>query len=103
MSLPRATRWEQLAQPQLRGWVGAGDPRNSGTMNSMFESFLQAYGWERGWQVLTAIAGNVRKFDRFSPITAKDVTLGETAYGFAIDFFAFSQIAAVGRTNRGIM
>jgi ABC-type Fe3+ transport system substrate-binding protein len=99
MKLPRAVRWEQLAQPLLMGWVGAGDPRNSGTMNSMFESFLQAYGWERGWQILTAVAGNVRKFDRVSSTTAKDVTLGETAYGFAIDFYAFSQIVAVGRTN----
>src|SRR5439155_12229158 len=31
--------------------------------------------------------------------TAKDVTLGETAYAFAIDFFAFTQIAVAGRAN----
>ena len=99
MGLPRATYWEQLAQPALYGWVGAGDPRNSGTMNNMYEAFLQAYGWERGWQILTAIAGNVRKFDRVSSTTAKDVTLGETAYAFAIDFYGFTQIATAGRTN----
>ena len=97
--LPFVTRWEQLAQPQLYGWVGIGDPRNSGTMNNMFEGFLQAYGWERGWQLLTEIAGNARKFDRISSTTAKDVTLGETAYAFAVDFYAFTQIAVAGRTN----
>ncbi len=97
--LPRATKWEDLANPRFYGWVGAGDPRNSGTMNNMFEAFLQAYGWERGWEVLTEVAGNVRKFDRFSATTAKDVTLGETAYGFAIDFYGFSQIAEAGRSN----
>ena len=41
----------------------------------------------------------MRKFDRVSSSTAKDVTLGETAYAFAIDFYGFSQIAAAGRTN----
>jgi len=45
------------------------------------------------------MGGNVRKFDRISSTTAKDVTLGETAYGLAIDFYGFSQIAAAGRTN----
>jgi len=52
--------------------VGAGDPRNSGTMNVMFEAFLQFYGWERGWQILSQVGGNVRKFDRVSSTTAKD-------------------------------
>jgi spermidine/putrescine-binding protein len=68
-------------------------------MNVMFEAFLQAYGWERGWQKLTEIGGNARKFDRVSSSTAKDVTLGETACAFAIDFYGFSQIAVAGRTN----
>jgi iron(III) transport system substrate-binding protein len=99
VGLPPVSRWEQLADPALFGWVGAGDPRNSGTMNTMFETFLQACGWERGWQVLTAMGGNVRKFDRISSTTAKDVTLGETAYALAIDFYGFSQIAAAGKTN----
>src|SRR5262249_40568710 len=65
----------------------------------MFEAFLQAYGWEKGWQKLAQIGGNVRTFDRGSSTTAKDVTLGETAYAFAIDFYGFSQIAVAGRTN----
>jgi len=99
IGLPLANTWEELSHPELVGWVGAGDPRNSGTMNVMFEAFLQFYGWERGWQVLTQIGGNVRKFDRISTSTAKDVTLGETAYAFAIDFYGFTQVAVAGRTN----
>lgn len=99
LHLDFAHTWADLANPRLIGWVGAGDPRNSGTMNVMFEAFLQAYGWEKGWQKLTEIGGNVRKFDRLSSSTAKDVTLGETAYAFAIDFYGFSQIAVAGRTN----
>lgn len=99
LHLPSVHRWEALAQPGLCGWVGVGDPRNSGTMNNMFEAFLQAYGWAHGWELLTCIAGNTPKFDRLSSSTAKEVTLGETAYGFAIDFYGFSQVAAAGRTN----
>jgi spermidine/putrescine-binding protein len=34
-----------------------------------------------------------------SSTTAKDVTLGETAYAFAIDFYGFAQVAIAGRTN----
>ncbi len=99
VGLPLVKEWEELAQPKLFGWVGAGDPRNSGSMNVMFEAFLQFYGWERGWQILSQIGGNVRKFDRISTTTAKDVTLGETAYAFAIDFYGFTQVAVAGRTN----
>jgi ABC-type Fe3+ transport system substrate-binding protein len=97
--LPEAKRWEDLADPKLFGWVGAGDPRNSGTMKVMFEAFLQAYGWDKGWELLAQIGGNARGFDRVSSSTAKDVTLGETAYAFAIDFYGASQISVAGRSN----
>lgn len=97
--LPLVQRWEDLARPELIGWVAAGDPRNSGTMNVMFESFLQAYGWERGWQILHQLGGNIRDFDRISASTARSTALGKTAYAFAIDFYGFTQVAAIGRTN----
>jgi ABC-type Fe3+ transport system substrate-binding protein len=97
--LPSIQRWADLAQPALKGWVGAGDPRGSGTMHVMFESFLQARGWNDGWNLLTRVAGNTRRFDRISSTTAKDAAVGETAYALAIDFYAFTQIAAAGRTN----
>jgi iron(III) transport system substrate-binding protein len=99
VGLPMVTRWGELTNAQLYNWVGAGDPRNSGTMNVMFEAFLQYYGWNKGWEVLTQIGGNTRLFDRVSSTTAKDVTLGETAYAFAIDFYGFSQVAIAGRSN----
>lgn len=97
LHLPDVQRWEDLADPRMMGWVGAGDPRNSGTMMVMFEGILQFHGWEKGWRILTQMAGNARRFDRVSSTTAKDVTLGETACGLAIDFYGFSQVAYAGR------
>lgn len=99
LDLPKIIRWEDLASPALCDWVAGGDPRRSGTMNNMYEAYLQACGWERGWQLLTQVAGNIAQFDRLSSSTAKEVTLGEAACGFAIDFYAFTQIAYAGRTN----
>lgn len=99
VGLPRASRWEELADPRCFGWVGAGDPRNSGTMNNMFEAFLQHFGWEGGWSRLARISGNIRAFDRISSNTAKECALGQVAYAFSIDYYGFIQIAAVGTTN----
>ncbi|MDB6055039.1 MAG: Phosphoglycerate transport regulatory protein PgtC [Verrucomicrobiales bacterium] len=99
MHLPFVKTWPELGDPKLQGWVGAGDPRNSGTMNTMFEVILQAYGWEKGWKIITSIGGNANRFDRYSSQTAKDVSLGETAYALAIDFYAFTQIAVAGPSN----
>lgn len=99
VGLPLVQRWEELANPALLGWVGAGDPRLSGTMNNMYEAFLQAYGWERGWELLARIGGNVRQFDRLSSSTAKEALLGQVAYAFCIDYYGFIQIEASGPTN----
>ena len=97
--LPAARRWEDLADPRLLGWVGAGDPRLSGTMNNMYEAYLQAFGWERGWGLLARVSGNVRQFDRLSSSTAKEAMLGQVACAFCIDYYAFVQMAAAGGTN----
>jgi len=99
VGLPLVERWDQMADPKLVGWIGAGDPRLSGTMNNMYEAFLQAYGWEKGWELLTRIAGNVRQFDRLSSSTAKEALLGQVAYAFCIDYYGFIQIEAAGSTN----
>lgn len=97
--LPRITRWEELAKPEVFGWVGAADARNSGAMNAMYEAVLQAKGWKRGWELLTEIAGNTRQFDRFGATTAKECVGGQTAFAFCVDYFGFMQIDAVGATN----
>jgi len=66
-----------------------------------FEIILQAYGWERGWQIITALGANARGFANAGSQVPKDVTTGEVAYGMAIDFYAWAQINEVGEDMVG--
>ena len=96
VELPLPETWEDLTDPRLYTWVGAADPRKSGSAHVPFEIILQVYGWERGWQIITALGANARGFAGTGSQVPKDVTSGEVAYGMAIDFYAWAQIDAVG-------
>ncbi len=96
LELPVPETWEDLADPGLYSWVGAADPRKSGSAHVPFEIILQVYGWERGWRIITALGANARGFANSGSQVPKDVTSGEVAYGMAIDFYAWAQINAVG-------
>lgn len=96
LGLPEPKTWEDLARPEVRTWVGSADPRKSGSMHVMYEIILQAYGWERGWQIITAMGANVRGFSANASQTTKDVALGEVAYGLAIDSYAWAQVREAG-------
>ena len=62
LRLPEPKTWEDLAAPGFFGEVGAADPRQSGTAQVMLEVVLEAYGWDKGFEVLARIAGNVQEF-----------------------------------------
>jgi len=89
-------RWEDLGRPELASWVGSADPRSSGSVHMMYEIILQAYGWERGFDVLHRMGANIRSFPDSSSQTSKDVALGEVAAGISIDIYALAQIAEAG-------
>jgi len=103
LNLPEPESWEDLAAPGAFTWVGMGDPRSSGSALMVFEIILQAYGWERGWEVITRLGGNCRYFTRSSSAIPKDVALGEIAYGGAIDFYARTAIARHGAERLGFV
>ena len=92
--VPRS--WEELGDPRYATWVGSGDPRFSGSVHMAYELILQAYGWERGWDVITTMGANVRNFSSSGSQAPKDVAVGEVAFGLAIDFYAWAQVAEVG-------
>ena len=96
LGLPVPNTWADLGNPDLFSWVGSGDPRSSGSVHMAYELILQAYGWEKGWEVITTLGANVRNFAAGGSQAPKDVAVGEVAYGLSIDFYAWAQIEKVG-------
>ncbi|HWP56267.1 MAG TPA: ABC transporter substrate-binding protein [Candidatus Acidoferrales bacterium] len=103
LKLPVIATWEGLALPAVFSWVGSADPRKSGSVHMMYEIILQAYGWEKGWQIITGLGANVRNFTGAASQVPKDVTIGEVAYGLAIDFYAWAQIDEAGADKIGFV
>lgn len=96
LKLPKATKWEDLGDIALINNIGAADPRESGSAHMMYEIILQTHGWEKGFALLTKLGGNVKKFSAGANVIPRDVGAGQVIYGLAIDFYAYSQIAALG-------
>ncbi len=96
LNLPIPQTWADLGAPELFSWVGSGDPRKSGSVHMAYELILQAYGWEKGWEVITTMGANVRNFGQGGSYAPKEVAVGEVAYGLSIDFYAWAQVAEVG-------
>jgi ABC-type Fe3+ transport system substrate-binding protein len=101
--LPVITNWEDLASPQAFGWVGSSDPRKSGSVHMVYEVILQAYGWDKGWRIITGLGANVRNFTNSASQVPKDVAIGEVAYGLAIDFYAWAQVKEAGADKIGFV
>jgi ABC-type Fe3+ transport system substrate-binding protein len=101
--MPVITTWEDLASPTGFGWVGSSDPRKSGSVHMVYEIILQAYGWEKGWRIITGMGANVRNFTNTASQVTKDVATGEVAYGLAIDFYAWAQVKEAGSDKIGFI
>jgi ABC-type Fe3+ transport system substrate-binding protein len=96
LGLPEPQTWADLGRPEFFSWVGSADPRKSASAHMAYEIILQAYGWEKGWQVLTSMAANSRGFTAAGGQVPKDVTAGEVACGLSIDFYAWAQVRLYG-------
>ncbi len=88
--------WEDLARPEYFSWVSSGDPRSSGSVHMCYEIILQAYGFERGWNLVTRICANVRNFGEAGGTGPREVAAGEVAAAMVIDQYAKTVIDSVG-------
>jgi ABC-type Fe3+ transport system substrate-binding protein len=95
-NLPAPRTWEGLADPALRGWVGSADPRKSGAVHMVYEIILQAYGWDKGMRIVSAMCGNVRGFSQTASSVPRDISVGDIAAGMCIDTYAWSTLARIG-------
>ncbi len=99
VGLPSVREWIDLCDPRLFGWVSSSDPRKSGSVHMIYEIILQAYGWERGWEVIYQMSGNVKQFLQNSSAPTKEVSMGEAAYAVSIDINGMTQQAFLGIEN----
>lgn len=95
LGLPEPTRWEEMCDPRLRGWIALADPRQSGSVATTYESILNAYGWDHGWSILRRMCANARYFTASSLKVPLDVSQGQAAMGVAIDFYGRYQSQAM--------
>jgi ABC-type Fe3+ transport system substrate-binding protein len=99
LGLPAARRWSDLADPRLAGWISACDPRASSSALSIYETMLQALGWQRGWAVLMQMSGNTRTFLDSSAASVVEVGMGDAVYGVTIDTYGQAQASFYGPQN----
>ena len=96
LKLPEPTTWADMAKPELYSWISCADPRKSGSAHMIYEIILQAYGWEKGWELIVAMGANSRNFTAAGGQISKDVTAGEIACGACLDSYAWEQVAQFG-------
>ncbi len=101
LDLPQPYAWEDLGRAEYFSWVASADPRHSGSMHMVYEIILQAYGWQKGWEVVTEIGANCRGFSRQASDVPAEVSSGEAACGMAIDLYALQAIGEVGEDRLG--
>lgn len=97
--LPVPAIWNDLGAPELHGWITCGDPGSAGSLHLTYELVLQAEGWEMGYATLTRMASNARAFNEGGASVPRDVSLGQSAAGPCIDFYATAPIRRQGATH----
>ncbi len=101
--LPPVTTWEDLIQPVYFGWIGAADPRHSGSNHVAFDIILQGYGWEKGWRTLTLLSANMKRFNISSKDVIKDLVSGDVACSLAVDYYAWQEMEELGADKLGFV
>lgn len=85
--------WSDLAQPAYAGHVLVPDPVEVGFAPVLVDIPLQAYGWDNGWALWSAIAASARFVGRGGSFVSDELGAGRQGVGLSIDFFVASAIA----------
>jgi ABC-type Fe3+ transport system substrate-binding protein len=101
--MPEPRTWQDLGSPVYKDNISLTDPRRSGSANTMNAIVLQTMGWDKGWELLTSIAGNARSFTHSSTDPIKAVVSGDVGLAMAIDFYALAKIGDLGPNNLGFV
>lgn len=74
-------KWDDLLQPELKGWISMPNPASSGTGYNTVSAILQTRGEEEGWNYLTTLIDYVPFFPDRGSDPANNVIAGEAAVG----------------------
>jgi len=91
-NLPFPHKWEDIATPQ---WAtnppqyGIADPTRSTSNTRIYQIILQAFGWDKGWRIMTLIAANSKIYEA-SDAVRDAVINGEITAGNTIDFYGYT-------------
>jgi len=114
LRLPEPRTWRDLADARYRTWIALADPTRSSSARQAFMVIVERAmadaseagrsedaGWADGMGLVRLIAGNARLFADGAALVPALVSSGDAAAGTAIDFYARSQIDAVGGARLG--
>lgn len=75
------SQWDDLLQPELKGWISMPNPASSGTGYNTVSAILQTRGEEQGWEYLTTLIDYVPFFPDRGSDPQNNVIAGEAAVG----------------------
>ncbi len=90
--LKSPAEWPDLTDPSYYGHLSMSAPSRSGTTHLTVEAILQGYGWEKGWEIILNMGGNMAVITERSFGVPQGVINGEFGVGVVIDFFGLSAI-----------
>ena len=86
--LPLPASWDDLMQARYQGTLLMSSPSRSDTNHLMVESLLQQEGWQRGWETILSVAGNLITISSRSFGVADKIKSGLGSVGPVIDNYA---------------
>ncbi len=90
--IPEPRKWEDLADPKLRGLVAHPNPNSSGTGYTMLATLVQLFGEEKAFELLRRIHRNVAQYTRGGADPGVLTGRGEVAIGVTFLHDAVLQI-----------
>jgi ABC-type Fe3+ transport system substrate-binding protein len=86
--------WTDLTDAVYYGHLAMSSPSRSGTTHLTVEVILQGYGWQKGWEIILNMGGNMAAITERSFGVPQGVINGEFGIGIVIDFFGLSAVAS---------
>jgi ABC-type Fe3+ transport system substrate-binding protein len=114
LKLPEPRTWRDMADPKYQGWIITADPTRSASARQTFMIIVERAmadakeqgrseddGWADGMGLIRLIASNARLWASSSESVPGVVANGDGAAAMCIDFFARSQVDAIGEQRLG--